>query len=198
MQTLHNIHSKFNDGFWRLLSNLFNVNSSLLATNQNRSLHTRKIKYDVVKEKNKILNEETKKEKNETTKKELNETTNKEMNETINKDSMNEKLMMKQKHTCGNQWTKKRYFGFPTKMLSIRPGTRRSSGGYSVVNRRVYYGSFQAKSQSETQNASRSCRVLSVNFYRYKRVLIKMIVIVLSYVPAYISNTKFHETFGVP
>lgn len=55
MQTLHNIHSKFNDGFWRLLGNLFNVNSSLLATNQNRSLHTRKIKYNVVKEKNQIF-----------------------------------------------------------------------------------------------------------------------------------------------
>lgn len=53
--------------------------------------------------KEKFFNEETKKEKNETTKKELNETTNKEMNETINKDSMNEKLMMKQKHMWGNQ-----------------------------------------------------------------------------------------------
>ena len=53
------------------------------------------------KRKIKFFNEETKKEKNETTKKELNETTNKEINETINKDSMNEKLMMKQKpHRC--------------------------------------------------------------------------------------------------
>ena len=51
------------------------------------------------KRKIKFFNEETKKEKNETTKNELNETTNNEMNETINKDSMNEKLMMKQKHT---------------------------------------------------------------------------------------------------
>ena len=51
------------------------------------------------KRKIKFFNEETKKEKNETTKNELNETTNKEMNETINKDSMNEKLMMKQKQT---------------------------------------------------------------------------------------------------
>lgn len=51
------------------------------------------------KRKIKFFNEETKKEKNETTKKELNETTNTEINETINKDSMNEKLMMKQKHS---------------------------------------------------------------------------------------------------
>ena len=93
--------------------------------------------------------------------------------------------------------TYKTYFGFPTKMLSIRPGTRRSSGGYSVVNRRVNYGSFQAKSRSETQNASRSCRVLSVNFFRYKRVLIKMIDIVLSYVPAYISYVSSKNKFWV-
>lgn len=33
-------------------------------------------------------------------------------------------------------------------VLSIRPSTRRSSGGYSVVNRSVCFGSFQTKSRS--------------------------------------------------
>ena len=72
MQTLHDIHSKFNDGFWRLLGNLFNVNSSLLATNQNRSLHARKVKYDVVKEKNQIFEWRNKERKKWKKKKEFN------------------------------------------------------------------------------------------------------------------------------
>ena len=34
-------------------------------------------------------------------------------------------------------------------VLSIRPGTRRSSGGYSVVNRRVYFTAFKSNSNKK-------------------------------------------------
>ena len=66
-------------------------------------------------------------------------------------------------------------------LLSIRPGTLWSSGRYSAVKCQVYFGSFQLQTHElNFKNALRSSRVLSVNCYLYKEVLMKMTDIFLS------------------
>ena len=103
-------------------------------------------------------------------------------------------VRLREYQESGNECLKEYHFSISAFNKTQQPPELRQVGNRRVS--RVYFVCFQANSRSEALNTSSSSRVLSFDFYLYKRLLMKMINIVLSYIRAYVSYISSKKTIS--